>query len=292
MATDYYDVLSVGRNADAKSIKKAYRKLALQHHPDKNPGDAKAEQKFKELNEAYAVLSDPEKRQQYDTLGQAAFHNRFNQDDIFSGFDFSQEFREAGFSFNFGGSRGHPGRNPFQQRPVAGQDVEQNLEIAFEEAIRGGMRSVRIQMRDGSIEKMDVRIPGGIESGKKLRIKGKGLTLVPQGPRGDLYLKIKVAPHPTIRRRGKHLEVDVLVPVSTFFLGGDATVISLGGEHTVRVPKGTPPGTKLRLKGMGVPASQGAKSAGHLYIVLGLDMPEELTEEQLVLIEGLRDHDL
>jgi len=289
MARDYYDALGVSRNADERTIKKAFRKLAAKYHPDKNPGDATAEEKFKEFNEAYAVLSDPEKRRQYDTMGQAAFQNRFNRDDIFSGFDFAQAFGDSGFSFNFGGGRGGRRGNPFSQHSMSGQDVEQNIEIGFEEALRGGTRSISIQMRDGSIEEMDVKIPIGIESGKKLRIRGKGLAVVPRGPRGDLYLKIKVAPHPSIRRRGRNLEVDAHVSLTTLLLGGDATVQSLDSEHTVRVPKGTAPGAKLRLKGLGVPAGSGHKESGHLYIVLKLNLPDELSEEQLGLIEQLRE---
>ena len=292
MARDYYDALGVSRNADERTIKKAFRKLAAKYHPDKNQGDAKAEEKFKEFNEAYAVLSDPDKRRQYDTMGQAAFQNRFNRDDIFSGFDFAQAFGDAGFNFNFGGGRGRRQGNPFQQHSMSGQDVEQNIEIGFEEALRGGTRSISIQMRDGSKEEMEVKIPVGIESGKKLRIKGKGLSVVPRGPRGDLYLKIKVAAHPSIRRRGRHLEVDAQVSLSTLLLGGDTTVCSLDSEHTVRVPELTPPGAKLRLKGLGVPASTGHKEPGHLYIVLRLCLPDELSSEERALVEQLRESGL
>jgi len=295
MAKDYYETLSVAREAGQDEIKRAFRKLAAKYHPDRNPGDAAAEARFKEANEAYAVLSDPDQRRRYDTMG-SAFHSQFDQDEILRNFDFGNIFSDMGlkgFQFNFGGGGPQPGYGPgggygFNAPPPRGKDTEQILEISFFEAVKGGKRTVQLRRPDGSLDSVDVRIPPGISTNKKLRLRGRGLSAVPDGPRGDLYLKIAVAEHPTLRRKGIHLEVDAFVDLSLLLMGGEVSVQGLESESTVRVPPLTPPGAKLRLKGQGVPKMGQSGEQGNLYIVLKVQLPDTLTEEQKEAVEALK----
>jgi len=298
MAKDYYETLSVARDADQNEIKRAFRKLAAKYHPDKNQGDAAAEDRFKEANEAYAVLSDPEQRRRYDTMG-SAFHNQYDQEEILRNFDFGNIFSDLGlrgFQFNSGGgtARAQSGFGPgagfgFNAPPPRGKDTEQIVEISFFEAIKGGKRTVQLRLPDGSLDSVDVRIPAGISTNKKLRLRGRGLAAAPQGPRGDLYLRIVVAGHPTLRRKGIHLEVDAFVDLSLLLSGGEISVQGLENESTVRVPPLTPPGTKLRLKGQGVPKMDKQGTHGNLYIVLKVELPDTLTEAQKEAVQALKD---
>jgi curved DNA-binding protein len=293
MAKDYYAVLGVAKNASTEDIKKSYRKLALKYHPDKNPGDKKAEEKFKEITEAYAVLSDPEKRKQYDQFGEAGFHQRFSQEDIFRGFDVGDIFREFGFGTEdifsqlFGGGRGRTtfyGRGAPQQA-IKGQDYVLRTSIPFRQAIQGGERRIDFQ-RDGQVEHLQVRIPAGMESGQKLRISGKGGPSPAGGPPGDLFLEIQVEPDPRFAREGQDLYVKVQVPFSGACLGTSVTVPTLEGERRVKVPAGMSGGGKIRLKGFGVPGHKGG--GGHLYAVVEVAVPNKLSEKQKELLEKLR----
>jgi curved DNA-binding protein len=297
MAKDYYETLSVARDAEQSDIKRAFRKLAAKYHPDKNQGDTAAEDRFKEANEAYAVLSDPDQRRRYDTMG-SAFHSQYDQDEILRNFDFGNVFSDMGlkgFQFNFGGGSAGPqagfgpgGGYGFNAPPPRGKDTEQILEISFYESIKGGKRTVQFRLPDGSIDSVDVRIPAGISTQKKLRLRGRGLAAAPDGPRGDLYLRIAVAGHPTIRRKGIHLEVDAFVHLSLLLMGGEISVQGLENESTVRVPALTPPGTKLRLKGQGAPKMDQSGEHGNLYIVLKVELPDTLTEAQKEAVEALK----
>ena len=222
MAKDYYAVLGVEKTASTEAIKKAYRKLAIKYHPDKNPGDKQAEERFKEITEAYAVLSDAEKRRQYDQFGEAGFHQRFSQEDIFRNVDLNTIFREFGFGGDdlFGqlfGGRGasfHGGRG----RPIKGQDLLLRLAIPFRQAILGGERHIDLT-RHGHAEPIKVRIPPGVETGQKLRLAGKGAPSPMGGPPGDLYIEIRIKQHEIFERDGDDLHCKVPVALTTAALG-------------------------------------------------------------------------
>lgn len=294
MAKDYYSVLGVERTDDAATIKKAYRKLAQKYHPDKNPGDTKAEEQFKQITEAYAVLSDKEKRQQYDQYGDAGFHQRFSQEDIFRNMNMGDIFGSFGggrggediFSQLFGGGGG--GRSP---RQVAkGQDYSMQISIPFRLAVQGGERRIDYQS-DGKVEQIKVRIPPGIEKGSKLRVAGKGGPHPTGGAAGDLYLQVDIEPDPTFTRDGHDLLVRAEIPYSGICLGTSIEVPTLDAPKRVKVPAGMQPGQKIRLRGYGVAAS-GKRPAGDLYAIIEVVVPNNLTPEQTELLEQLKAVDL
>ncbi|NLC70916.1 MAG: J domain-containing protein [Desulfuromonadaceae bacterium] len=298
MAKDYYSVLGVEKTASADEIKKAYRKLALKYHPDRNPGDSKAEARFKEITEAYAVLSDPEKRKQYDQFGAAGFEQRFTQEDIYRNFDVGDMFREFGFDTDdifsrlFGG--GFRGQSPFGRqsgfRVARGQDYILTIAIPFRTAIHGGQQRIEFR-RDNRLEQLQVRIPPGVESGQKLRISGKGGASPGGGPAGDLLLDVRVEEDSRFRRDGKNLLVTITIPYSTACLGGKAEVPTLEGSKTVKIPPGISSGGQIRLKNFGVP-SPGGKPKGDLYAVVEVEVPAKLTANQRELLEKLREEGL
>jgi len=229
MGKDYYSTLGVAKTASPAEIKKAYRKLAVKYHPDKNPGDSKAEERFKEISEAYAVLSDQDKRQQYDQFGDAAFHQRFSQEDIFRNANVNDIFREFGFSGDdlFSNLFGGGGRSHFfaggQRGPVKGQDYVMNLRIPFRQAIQGGERRIDYKSDQGA-EQLQVRIPPGVETGQRLRIPGKGGKSPSGGPTGDLFLELQVDPDPQFSREGQDLTVRVQIPFTGICLGTSVDV--------------------------------------------------------------------
>ncbi len=301
---DYYAVLGVKRGASADEIKKAYRELALKHHPDHNKGDAGAEEKFKKINEAYAVLSDTEKRRQYDQFGADGFSQRFSQEDIFRGFDVGSIFRDMGFGGDpfeslFGGRRRGERRRPSEGDPFAGsqrvhgvgapqgQSYQQQLEISFHESIFGGNRRVATDV-SGQREDVNVRIPPGVETGKKLRLAGKGAASPFGGLPGDIFLVIRVASHHLFRREGRDVLLEQHISLSDALLGGQIRVPTVGGEtKQVRIRPGTQNGQRIRMKGYGVPAEPGHE-AGDQYVLVTIDLPQTLTEEQRDLVEKLR----
>jgi len=301
MAKDYYAVLGLEKSAKADQIKKAYRKLALKYHPDKNPDDKAAEERFKEITEAYAVLSDPEKKKQYDQFGDAAFHQNFSQEDIFRNADLGSIFREFGFGgqggddiFNhiFGGAGGRQGYNGGQNfhRPVKGQDYLMRLTIPFRQAILGGERRVDLD-RNGQVDQLQVRIPAGVESGQKLRIPGKGGASPSGGPAGDLMLEITVTRDSRFQREGRDLFTTVKVPFTGACLGTSVEIETLEQTKRIKVKAGTRSGSKIRLKGFGVPGRPG-KEAGDLYAVIEVDVPHQLNDEQKELLEKLKEQGL
>jgi curved DNA-binding protein len=300
MAKDYYAALGIEKTAGADQIKKAYRKLAMKYHPDKNPDDKKAEERFKEITEAYAVLSDSEKKQQYDQFGDAAFHQRFSQEDILRNADLGDIFREFGFggrggndifSQIFGGMGGHQGCNGQQRpRPRKGQDYLMRLTIPFRQAVLGGERRVDLD-RDGQKEQLEVRIPAGIESGQKLRISGKGGAGQAGGPAGDLLLEINVTKHPHFSREDNDLYTTVKIPFTGVCLGTSVDVKTLEETKRIKVKPGTQNGSKVRLKGFGVPGRSGRQD-GNLYAVIEVEVPKHLSDEQKKLLAKLKDLEL
>ncbi|MCC6621230.1 MAG: DnaJ domain-containing protein [Deltaproteobacteria bacterium] len=301
MATkDYYKVLGVEKDASADDIKKAFRKLAMKDHPDRNQSP-EAEAKFKEANEAYAVLSDPDKRKQYDMFGADGFGQRFSQEDIFRGFDFGSMFDDlragagkggGGFDFSSifgqfggGGRKQQRGFNPFagaESGPAQGRDTEAELVVSFHEAYHGGERELFV---DGKGVK--VRVPRGVRTGTKLRVRGKGQAGPGGGPQGDLILEVKVADHPIFRLDHDDLEMDLPVALTDLVLGGTASVDSPDGQtSTIKIPAGTAPGQRLRLRGKGFPKKSG--ELGDLLVRLVATIPKTLTDAQREHFEALR----
>jgi curved DNA-binding protein len=306
---DYYKILGVSSSASAEEIKKAYRKLALKYHPDKNNGDKNAEARFKEINEAYAVLSDSNKRQQYDTYGSTGFHQRFSQEDIFRGFDLNSILRQFGFgAANFGGASGfRSGSGPYDFSSIfghaagsgggcrgggcrpqlaKGNDVTYQLSVTLADVLRGAEKTICLRHNGGN-RSVTVKIPKGIESGKRLRLNGKGAPSATGGPPGDLYLKITVERHAEFMRDGDDLIVEKKIPFSRACLGTDLEVTSLEGKRfKVRVPAGVQQEAKLRIKGHGLPSGP-IGERGDLYVKIAVRIPQELSPVQQEIIDQL-----
>ncbi len=316
---DYYSILGVAKNATPEAIKKKYRKLAMEYHPDRNKGDKQAEEKFKNINEAYAVLSDPKKRKQYDTFGSAKFHQRFSQEDIFQGFDIGDILKDFGFTTDDvfgsmfgrgrkgGGRTGRRQRSPFgagqgfdfqdifsqtggrgsgAQPAAKGADRTTELTITLEEAASGAQKSVTLAAA-GKSQALTVKIPAGIRDGNKLRLAGKGDPGHPGTPPGDLYLVVRVQPHPVFRREDDHLHLEKEIKLSEALLGTTIEVPTLLEKpRKVKVPAGTQPGAKIRLPGMGMPG-RGNSSPGDAYVSLRISLPKNLNKRQKKLVEEL-----
>ncbi len=288
---DYYSVLGIKKGASDDEIKKAYRKLAMKYHPDRNKDDKKAESKFKDISEAYAVLSDNKKRQQYDQFGSEGFHQKFSQEDIFRDFDINEILR----GFGFGSGPGPGGGNPFggfgspfqgQQRPSPPPPpLVKELSISFEEAALGAQRNISIS-RNGAVEEASVKVPAGITSGKILRMKGKGHSDPHGRKQGDLHLKVQVLPHPIYRREAQNVVIDAEIKLTDAILGTTIEVETLNGIKGVKVPAGTQNNAKLRLKGVGIKISQGTQ--GDQLVNIKIKIPKKLTEEQQKHIEFLK----
>jgi curved DNA-binding protein len=296
--TDYYKILGVNKTASENVIKKAYRKLAMKYHPDHTKGDKSAEETFKKISEAYAVLSDKEKRKQYDTFGSAGFQQRYSQEDIFKGFDFesvlSEMFGGSGrfggggkgmrFSFDGGGPFGSYQRQ--QQAHPKGSDLEYELTLTLEEVAAGTQKIVSFQHK-GRSEKITVKIPKGMISGKKLRIAGKGEPSPYGGPSGDLYIKSKVLDNQVYDVQAQDLYINGDIKLSEAILGTNISVPTLSGkELKLKIPAGTKHKTKMRLSGHGLPHMHG-KGQGDLYVRIHVNMPKRLTKKQKGLIEKL-----
>ncbi|WP_134772225.1 DnaJ C-terminal domain-containing protein [Ornithinimicrobium flavum] len=319
---DFYAILGVSKDVDAKELKKVYRKLARQHHPDSNPGDKAAEQRFKDVGEAYAVLSDPEQRKQYDAVramgGGARFTAGAGGAGGAGGFEdvFAQMFGAGGGAQNVrfstggqggidledllgafaggggfqpgGGQGGFPGGaqgfpGGGRRAPMKGQDVEATTSIDFRAAAHG--ETVTLSKPDGGT--ITTRIPAGVKDGQKIRLRGKGMPAPVQGgEHGDMYLTVTVRPHPVFGRDGNHLTVDLPVTFAEAALGATVQVPTLDGSTVrVKVAPGTPSGRVLRVKGRGI---QGKSGAGDLLAKVQVVVPQRLSDKAREAVEVLQ----
>jgi curved DNA-binding protein len=324
---DYYQTLGVTKSASDKEIKQAYRKLARKHHPDVNPGDKSAEAKFKEINEAYEVLGDPEKRKKYDELGanwrmyeqaqqaggyagnpfagagggawninmggpggyrtmsEEEMRDLFGDEDPFS--DFFRTF------FGGGGAQETGTRGRRAPRSQKGRDIEHEVELTLEEAFHGATRRISIK-QGGHARSVDVRIPPGVKDGSRVRAAGEGESGANGGASGDLYLRVRIRPHPIFERDGNDLRTKVAVPVTTAVLGGEAQVPTITGSVRLKIPETTQSGQVFRLKGHGMPSVGKADQRGDLYATVEVQLPRSLSKEQrehyeaLVKLDGSR----
>jgi len=349
---DLYDILGVRRDATLEEIKKAYRQLAIKYHPDRNKGNKEAEEKFKEINQAYEILSDPEKRRQYDQFGEAGVRGGGYADA--SNFDFSDIFGSAFgdiFGEFFGGTR-RRSRSTARQ----GSDILLHIRISFDEAYRGVRREVRVERSDqcsvcngsgaepGSGRKMcstcrgtgeirvshgffqmaqtcpscrgqgtvieklcrscqgtgfvrggrtvEVAIPAGIDSGQKIRVPGEGNAGVGGGPRGDLYIEVTVTEHPLFVREGTDIYLEMPVTYPQLVLGANLDVPTMDGKVEIKVPAGTQPGTKMRLREKGFPSVHGhGRGRGDQFVILRLEVPKNVSARHRKVLEELRNFD-
>jgi molecular chaperone DnaJ len=322
-AKNYYDILGIKKDASDKEIKQAYRRLARKYHPDVNPGDKSAEATFKEINAAYEILSDKEKRKKYDKYG-----DKWQYADQFEEAERQQaqyrQYSPGGGSFHFGGdiggldsifeelfggarSRGFSRRS----QPRRGQDLESNIEVTLEEAYSGTSRTISLQMEEPcpackgsgmiqnlpcsacrgagyvlSTKRLEVKIPAGVTTGSRVRIAGKGQPSYGGGTAGDLYLKITMRPHPTFERHGDNLHVSVPTPLATAILGGEVQVPTPRGKLALKIPPETQNGRVFRLAGQGMP-HLGKSARGDLMAKVSVILPTKLNEKEKELFRQL-----
>ncbi len=308
---DYYKTLGVDKKASAAQIKKAYRKLAREHHPDMNPGDKKAEERFKQINEAYEALSDPERRRKYDQLG-ASYQQYQRTGGDPSGFDWSQwmagqrggarveysgnlddlfggDFSDF-FSSIFGGAKAGAGQAAFRRtgtrgspsaQSLRGRDYEQEVEITLEEAFAG---TSRVLSKDG--QRIEVKIPAGARTGSKVRLAGQGTSGI-GGPAGDLFLVVKVLPHAVFEREGDDLRCELPTDLYTAVLGGEVVVHTLGGDVKLKIPPETQSGRTIRLTGQGMPHLRDSTARGDLWVKVRVTIPQHLSEREQELFQEL-----
>jgi len=327
MARDFYDVLGVPRSASDKEVRQAFRRLARKYHPDVNPGDTKAEERFKEINRAYEVLSDTDKRKKYDRYGE-----RWEQAEAFdqarraggAGGAFTQTFDLGDlFGRGRGGGRGGPFEGIFEaftgrRGPLRGQNVEYAAEVTLEEAFQGTTRLLGLQAEEacatcggsgqiagavchvcqggGAVvrpKRLEVKIPAGVQDGARVRIAGEGHPGVGGGPRGDLYVVVRVRPHPRFERKGADLVTEAGVALEDAVLGGEVEVQTLSGKQVaLKIPPLTQNGRVFRLSGLGMPKVEAKgknKARGDLLVRVRVVLPEALSDRERELFERLRE---
>ncbi|MBI4319853.1 MAG: J domain-containing protein [Chloroflexi bacterium] len=292
---DYYQVLGVARNASEKEIRQAYRKAARKYHPDVNPGNKQAEAQFKEIQRAYEVLGDPDKRAKYDKYGEA--WERIDQQGGF-GQGFSREY-PGGFEYDFNTGRdsfdlgdifdryfGGGSRAGATRRQRKGEDVEYPVEVTLEEAYNGTQRLLQVQAPNAPGKRLEVKVPPGVRDGSRVRVAGEGGPGVAGGANGDLYLVVTVRPHPVFERKGDDLYEDVQVPLLTAILGGEVRIPTLKGDLALKVPPETQNGRVFRLAGQGMP-HLGGNVKGDLFAKVRVVLPTELSAREKELFQQL-----
>ncbi|MBL0716139.1 MAG: J domain-containing protein [Desulfosarcina sp.] len=297
--TDYYKILGVDRKASDGEIKKAYRRLAMKFHPDHTKGDKSAEEKFKQISEAYAVLSDKDKRRQYDQFGAEGFRQQYSQEDIFRNFDFGSIFREFGFGGGGAAGRQGPGGvrfsfggdSPFGFGAGAapntkGSDLEYGLGLTLQEVASGTTKTLDFQ-HNGHSERLTVKMPPGMINGKKIRLPGKGAASPYGGRKGDLYIRARVLPDPVFTVKSHDLSINRDIKVSEALLGTTLAVPTIEGKSlNVKIPPGSRHGTKMRLSGHGLPHMK-KSGKGDLFLIVQIAIPKNLTAEQLSVVEKM-----
>lgn len=292
---DYYEVLGVSKNADAAAIKKAYRKLAKKYHPDTNKGNKMADERFKEATEAYDVLSDPEKRKLYDQFGMAAFDGSMGsgtgeyqyhssgdnganyREYHFEGDDIDDLFRDffgGGFGTGHSGASGYGFGN--QYHASRGSDLTAQLHVSFDEAVFGCDKTVSFQDENGRLQNLKVHIPAGVDTGKKIRLKGKGSAGRRGGDAGDMYLEVIVGNKPGFERKGQDVYTTVQIPYTTAVLGGEVIVPTLYGNVSCRIKEGTQSGTKIRIRDKGIANMNVPSVKGDQYTTVEIQVPRNL----------------
>ena len=283
---DYYKVLGVNKSASEKEIKQAFRKRARQHHPDVNPGDKSAESKFKEISEAYEILSDKDKRQKYDRYGDrwqyADQFEQAQQQSPFRGYTRGGDINDI-FGDLFGGGGAKYGRRT-SVRPRRGRDLEQPIEVTLEEAYHGATRTISFD----SSGRIEVKVPPGVKAGSRVRVAGKGEPGFSGGSSGDLYLVVTVKPHARFERKGDDLYVETLVPLTVVVLGGEVQVDTLRGKVMLRVPPETQNGNTFRLAGQGMPRL-GKSSRGDMLAKVKVVLPDKLSVKEKELFQQLKE---
>ena len=287
MSDDYYQILGVSRNASQDEISKAYRKKARKHHPDANQGDAGAKERFQKIQGAFDVLSDEDKRSRYDRFGNN-FENMAGAGGAsFDGMDLEQILGGGGAGFNMQDIFRQFTAGPHASTPRQGSHLQHELDIPLHMAVLGGEVQVSLPGKGDKLERIKVKIPAGIENGKKVRVGGKGQPGPGGGAPGDLLIKVRVVGHPYFRRRGRDLELDLPLTISEAIQGASIDVPTPYGTITLKVPAGTSSGKRLRIKDHGIRMES---SSGHLYAVVQIQLPPDIDRVESDILENLEDY--